>query len=497
MSARSLALDPTNLSPTPRGWARLSARATIRGHRDVETGARLARAPARQRALASRRRAAILGHGRRHARLLGSDHARPAATSACSCSGGSRRCASVSTPERGLEGPRRRGGAAAEHADALTIWIRRWISVAFARAGETARPSGQEDLSRRLPEGRASGTGPRSAQHPRGRARHRAGRRAPTRSRGWRPRRAAIHAIDDGGREQKDAPGHLLGAPPHLDHPREVIALAQERLRQNPDHLSSLAALAWAHGTAARPRAAAGVGASSCRRAEAIGLAPTRRRSADAARRRHRARHLTGKPRRRPRRTGEDHGITAAVLHDVDGRTRCRTVELDPPRRGEGRVQGARRQRLPQRPPLPRRARRPSPARRCWGTRAPGTVVATAGRHLVKPGDHVILACVPNCGHSPSVRDRPAIPLRRARAPTGKLFDDSSRLPPSRAQDLFAHMGRWHASPTRSGYPKAGCVPAPAGLDFPRWPSSAVASGHRRRQPRCSTPAAPAGVRWR
>jgi hypothetical protein len=59
-----------------------------------------------------------------------------------------------------------------------------------------------------------------------------------------------------------------------LDHPREVTALAQARLLQNPNHLPSLAALAWAYGRAGRAAEQRQAWSQFVHRAEAVGLAP-------------------------------------------------------------------------------------------------------------------------------------------------------------------------------------------------------------------------------
>jgi DNA-binding SARP family transcriptional activator len=85
----------------------------------------------------------------------------------------------------------------------------------------------------------------------------------------------AMHTMGGGSREQKDIFRDVfMELHRRLGHAEEVIALAQERLRANPYHVPSLAALAWAYGEtgdAARRR-------DACRqlvqRAEEIGAAP-------------------------------------------------------------------------------------------------------------------------------------------------------------------------------------------------------------------------------
>ena len=159
--------------------------------------------------------------------------------------------------------------------------------------------------------------------------------------------------------------------------------------------------------------------------------------------------------------------ITAAVLHDVNKPYSIETVELDPPRRGEVLVKvgatGVCRSDLHFQKG---EATIALPA--VLGHEGSGTVVAVGeGVTLVKPGDRVILSFVPNCGHCPSCETgRPHLCDEHART-TGKLFDNTSRLHTLAGQDL-AHMGKVACFAEYAVVPEAGCIPAPAGLDFPQ-----------------------------
>lgn len=159
--------------------------------------------------------------------------------------------------------------------------------------------------------------------------------------------------------------------------------------------------------------------------------------------------------------------ITAAVLHDVNKPYSIETVELDPPRRGEVLVKvgaaGVCRSDLHFQKG---EATIALPA--VLGHEGSGTVEAIGeGVTLVKPGDRVILSFVPNCGHCPSCETgRPYLCDEHART-TGKLFDNTSRLHTLAGQDL-THMGKVACFADHAVVPEAGCVPAPAGLDFPQ-----------------------------
>jgi NDMA-dependent alcohol dehydrogenase len=159
--------------------------------------------------------------------------------------------------------------------------------------------------------------------------------------------------------------------------------------------------------------------------------------------------------------------ITAAVLHDVNKPYSIETVELDPPRRGEVLIQvraaGVCRSDLHFQKG---EATIALPA--VLGHEGAGTVEAVGeGVTMVKPGDRVILSFVPNCGHCPSCETgRPYLCDEHART-TGKLFDNTSRLHTLAGQDL-AHMGKVACFAEHAVVPEAGCIPAPAGLDFPQ-----------------------------
>lgn len=162
-----------------------------------------------------------------------------------------------------------------EHADALTLWMHHWIGLAFARAGETSKAERQVAYLRHLPEGRASGYwSTLGADILEGefaiiRGDDAAGVQ-------WMATAIKqIHRMGGGSREQKDIfKDVFLELHRRLGDTRAVIALAQERLLQNPNHLQSLAALAWAYGRTdqvALERQACG---QLVRRAEAVGLHP-------------------------------------------------------------------------------------------------------------------------------------------------------------------------------------------------------------------------------
>jgi NDMA-dependent alcohol dehydrogenase len=159
--------------------------------------------------------------------------------------------------------------------------------------------------------------------------------------------------------------------------------------------------------------------------------------------------------------------ITAAVLHDVNKPYSIETVELDPPRRGEVlvkvRAAGVCRSDLHFQKG---EATIALPA--VLGHEGAGTVEAVGeGVTMVEPGDRIILSFVPNCGHCPSCETgRPYLCDEHART-TGKLFDNTSRLHTLAGQDL-AHMGKVACFAEHAVVPEAGCIPAPAGLDFPQ-----------------------------
>jgi S-(hydroxymethyl)glutathione dehydrogenase/alcohol dehydrogenase len=159
--------------------------------------------------------------------------------------------------------------------------------------------------------------------------------------------------------------------------------------------------------------------------------------------------------------------ITAAVLHQANKPYSIETVELDPPKRGEVlvkvRAAGVCRSDLHFQKG---EATIAMPA--VMGHEGSGVVQAIGeGVTLVKPGARVILSFVPNCGHCHSCETgRPHLCDEHART-TGKLFDNTSRLHTLAGRDL-AHMGKVACFAEYAVVPEAGCIPAPAALDFPQ-----------------------------
>ena len=157
--------------------------------------------------------------------------------------------------------------------------------------------------------------------------------------------------------------------------------------------------------------------------------------------------------------------ITAAVLYDVNKPYSLETVELDPPKRGEVLVKvgaaGVCRSDLHFQKG---EATIALPA--VLGHEGSGTVEAVGeGVTMVKPGDRVILSFVPNCGHCHSCESgHPQLCDEHGRT-SGKLFDSTSRLHTLAGQDC-AHMGKVACFAEYAVVPEAGCIPAPASLDF-------------------------------
>jgi hypothetical protein len=84
-----------------------------------------------------------------------------------------------------------------------------------------------------------------------------------------------IHRMGGGSREQKDIFKDIyMELHRRLGDTDAVIALAQERLLQNPNHLQSLAALAWAYGRTDQAALERQACAQLVRKAEAIGVHP-------------------------------------------------------------------------------------------------------------------------------------------------------------------------------------------------------------------------------
>src|SRR5437867_12723567 len=158
--------------------------------------------------------------------------------------------------------------------------------------------------------------------------------------------------------------------------------------------------------------------------------------------------------------------VTAAVLYDVNKPYSVEAVELDPPKRGEVLIKvgaaGVCRSDLHFQKG---EAAIAMPA--VLGHEGAGTVERVGeGVTMVEPGDRVILSFVPNCGHCHSCESgRPHLCDEHART-SGKLYDNTSRLHTLAGQDC-AHMGKVACFAEYAVVPEAGCVPAPASLDFP------------------------------
>ena len=136
----------------------------------------------------------------------------------------------------------------AEYADWQTPWMHHWLGVAFARAGESTRAGQQVERLRRLPAGRASGHWSTLG------AALLEGEMAIIKgdleaaARLMEPAIADLHTMGGGSREQKDIfRDAFLEIHRRLGHVERVIELAQQRLLANPNHVQSLAALAWAY----------------------------------------------------------------------------------------------------------------------------------------------------------------------------------------------------------------------------------------------------------
>ena len=177
------------------------------------------------------------------------------------------------------------GGRLLEHADALTLWMHHWIGLGFARAGQPERAERQVAYLRKLPEGRASGYwSTLGADILEGELAIIRGDYATAVQRMATPI-GRIHALGGGSREQKDIfKDVFMELHRRLGRPREAIALAQERLLQNPHHLQSLATLAWGHGQLGQAAAQRQACGQFVRAAEAVGLEPDSRELAEARR---------------------------------------------------------------------------------------------------------------------------------------------------------------------------------------------------------------------
>jgi tetratricopeptide (TPR) repeat protein len=161
------------------------------------------------------------------------------------------------------------------HAEFLTAWMHHWLGVAFARAGRWDEARRQVERLRRLPDGRASGHwSTLGAALLEGALALIEGDAAAAVSL-MIPAVEQIHALGGGSREQKDIFRDVfMELHRRLDHADEVIALARERLRANPHHVQSLAALAWAYAHKGDPASQRDACRQLVQRADAVGLAP-------------------------------------------------------------------------------------------------------------------------------------------------------------------------------------------------------------------------------
>jgi tetratricopeptide (TPR) repeat protein len=135
------------------------------------------------------------------------------------------------------------------HPEYLTIWMHHWIGLALARAGDVEKALRQIAYLRQLPEGKASGHwSTLGADLLEGELAFMCEDYAAA-ERFMTPAVQQIHAMGGGSREQKDIfKDVFLELQRRLGHTDQVIELAQQRLRTNPRHIPSLAALAWAYG---------------------------------------------------------------------------------------------------------------------------------------------------------------------------------------------------------------------------------------------------------
>jgi tetratricopeptide (TPR) repeat protein len=135
------------------------------------------------------------------------------------------------------------------HPEYLTIWMHHWLGLALARAGDLEKARRQIAYLRQLPQGKASGHwSTLGADLLEGELAFMRGDYAAA-ERSMAPAIQQIHAMGGGSREQKDIfKDVFLELQRRLGHADHVIELAERRLRANPRHIPSLAALAWAYG---------------------------------------------------------------------------------------------------------------------------------------------------------------------------------------------------------------------------------------------------------
>lgn len=177
-----------------------------------------------------------------------------------------------------------------QHADALTLWTHHWLGLGFARAGQMDKAEQRLAYLRAMPEGKPSGYwSTLGADILEGELAMIRGDDAGAIAR-MAPAIADIHRMGGGSREQKDIFRDIfLELHRRLGRTAEVIAIARERLLQNPHHLQSLAALAWAFEKNGQPALARQAAGQIVRSAEAVGVHPDAPALADARRTLHAA----------------------------------------------------------------------------------------------------------------------------------------------------------------------------------------------------------------
>jgi NDMA-dependent alcohol dehydrogenase len=158
--------------------------------------------------------------------------------------------------------------------------------------------------------------------------------------------------------------------------------------------------------------------------------------------------------------------LKAAVLREIGKPLVLEEVELDPPKAGEVKVQiraaGICRSDLHF---MHGDAIIPLPA--VLGHEGAGEVVAVGdGVTTVKPGDHVILSFVPNCGRCTFCLTGRSN-LCEKHALTGPaLFDGTTRL--HKGDQRISHMGKVACFAEQAVVPETGCIPVPDALPWPQ-----------------------------
>ncbi|GIX49290.1 MAG: hypothetical protein KatS3mg131_3501 [Candidatus Tectimicrobiota bacterium] len=161
------------------------------------------------------------------------------------------------------------------HAPFLTVWMRHWIALALGRAGAMAKAQAQVARLRQLPAGRASGYwSTLGADLLAGELAFIEGDVAGAVAR-MAPAIAQLDTLGGGSREQKDIFRDVfLELQRRLGNAEAVVALAQQRLLANPNHLPSLAALVWAYGKLGHAALQRQVCRQLVQRAEVTGVHP-------------------------------------------------------------------------------------------------------------------------------------------------------------------------------------------------------------------------------